>query len=224
MDRSLITALEAASSLRATCGERPEGPVFAHWHLHQGAERYSVLSRIAPAGVDYTRRANLIAHHIVLDSGDRHDIGPASLMQQMRRFRTRWDGPARVLEEPPLMPAIESVDSKWADGAANRLAKILLKRRSEPDPRRSCCVLVAPSSDPLQLAVKIFALLPVETRWDTTFLAPATENWSTTYAFDLRIIQHSVRVFECKRNEIYDLTTETATPMAEDARKSGEDE
>ena len=47
-----------------------------------GSRAYSVLSRVGPAGLDYSDRTNLFAHHVVLDADELPRGGPAWLLRQ----------------------------------------------------------------------------------------------------------------------------------------------
>src|SRR6516225_3355805 len=50
---------------------------FSHIRSTLGGRSVSVLSRIGPAGLDYTGRANKYAHHVVLEVDERPEAGPA---------------------------------------------------------------------------------------------------------------------------------------------------
>src|SRR6185437_8765 len=73
--------------------------VHAHVRLTAGGKVLDVLSRIGPAGLDYSGRPNKYAHHMVLDDDDRPDGGPAWLLSQPGFLQSAWEG------EPRLLPA-----------------------------------------------------------------------------------------------------------------------
>src|SRR5438105_1995262 len=50
--------------------------VHAHVRLTLGGRVLHVLSRIGPAGLDYSGRPNKYAHHVVLDANERPEGGP----------------------------------------------------------------------------------------------------------------------------------------------------
>src|SRR5262249_10787445 len=61
----------------------PQNPInFAHVRLTIGGRSVSILSRVGPAGLDYSGRANKYAHHVVLEPGERPEAGPAWLLSQ----------------------------------------------------------------------------------------------------------------------------------------------
>src|ERR1700726_1774772 len=81
-----------AERLEGLSGYRPAFPphdsrsalnpvVFAHWRLALGRKSANVLSRICPAGLDYSQRHNKFAHHVVLDGTELPEGGPAWLLQ-----------------------------------------------------------------------------------------------------------------------------------------------
>ncbi len=52
---------------------------FSHVRFSLAGRSLSILSRVGPAGLDYTGRANKYAHHVVLDATERPEGGPARL-------------------------------------------------------------------------------------------------------------------------------------------------
>ena len=56
--------------------------VYAHLRPTAGNKAFTVLSRIGPAGLDYSGRPNKYAHHLVLDDAERPAGGPAWLLSQ----------------------------------------------------------------------------------------------------------------------------------------------
>jgi hypothetical protein len=132
---------------------------------------YSVLSRTAPCGSDWSGRANRVAHHIVLQPGERAEAGPAWMLAKIGGFAV--DAPA--VGEPAVGPAVPRGERgplpahAWAalgmdPGWAGVVAKTLL------DYPGAACYLVLPSGiDVLPLLEDVFGLLPEDRRWHVTF-------------------------------------------------------
>ena len=55
---------------------------FSHMQAALGGRIVSVLSRVGPAGLDYSGRTNKYAHHVVLEANERPAGGPAWLLSQ----------------------------------------------------------------------------------------------------------------------------------------------
>ena len=72
MPAPLATALEGLSGYRLISSAGDKGAnrnpiVYSHLILPAGGRTLNVLSRIAEFGLDYSQRANKLAHHVVLD-------------------------------------------------------------------------------------------------------------------------------------------------------------
>ena len=92
--------------LEALSGYQPVYPVhdpaasrnpinFSHLQLTIGGQTVSVLSRIGPAGLDYSGRSNKYAHHVVLEASERPQAGPAWLLSQPGFMQETWEGEPR---------------------------------------------------------------------------------------------------------------------------------
>jgi hypothetical protein len=148
-----------------------------------GAVR-STLSRVGPAGMDYTGRPNKLAHHLILDPGERPAAGPAWLLGRPGLFQSTWDRQVGWRETAPVLPdrpppappcrAWERVagDAGWAGVLAEAFVA---------DPRRLAVLVFAPGTDMLALIGEALLLLPPPRHWDVTFttyftaLPPAAE-------------------------------------------------
>ena len=100
---------------------------FSHIRLTLGPRTMNVLSRIGPAGLDYTGRANKYAHHVVLETNERSEAGPAWLLSQPGFLQAAWEGEPRVLTEgrpvlratgPRVSPRRGKHSPEMADGPA----------------------------------------------------------------------------------------------------------
>jgi hypothetical protein len=145
---------------------------YVHVRLTVGGQVQDVLSRIGPAGLDYSGRPNKYAHHVVLGPDERPEGGPAWLVSQPGFFRKTWEGEPRILSEGSLVrrgdrpPGIAETwraltgDAGWA----GVLAEAFLA-----DPRRPVFLVFRPGMELLPLFVEGIALLPVSRRWDVEF-------------------------------------------------------
>jgi hypothetical protein len=145
---------------------------YSHIRLIVGERSLSVLSRIGPAGLDYSGRSNKYAHHIVIDANERPKGGPAWLLSQPGFVQSAWEGEPRVLAEgrkPPAGDRPAGIATAWQSatgdaGWAGVLAESFLK-----DPARAVFVIFPPGMDLLPLFVEAIALLAPSRRWEVEF-------------------------------------------------------
>ena len=76
MPGPLVDRLEALSGYQPVFPPHDPSAVlnpiaFSHLRLTIGGKMVSVLSRIGPAGLDYSGRPNKYAHHVVLEGAER---------------------------------------------------------------------------------------------------------------------------------------------------------
>ena len=145
---------------------------FAHYVVSIGGQRHDVLSHVRYAGADHDGRFNKLAHHVVLETGERCSAGPAWVMMQPGVMAAEWSGPSRVLPHDKVIPQGSSSlrtcqawqkvagDAGWAGMLAN--AFIL-------DASRPAYVIYKPGMDLLPLIDEAIALLPEHARWRVTF-------------------------------------------------------
>lgn len=144
---------------------------WAHRILSAQGKSYTVLSRTAPCGNDWSGRPNRIAHHVVVELHERTDAGPAWMLS---RF-TGFCGSAPMVEERaagPLLPqgaesprAAKAWESAGFDGGwAGVVAQTLLDA-----PNSVVCVVMPDEVDALPLVADVLALIPADRRWLVTF-------------------------------------------------------
>lgn len=144
----------------------------SHLLLTQAGQTVSVLSWIGFAGLDYTDRSNVYAHHVVLAPGERPAGGPAWLAAQPGFLETAWKGDPRPIEQgrrPPQGDRPAAVCGRWRSrtgdaGWAGVLAETFLQ-----DPRKIVYLIVPIDLDPLPLLEEALALVPPDRRWDVAF-------------------------------------------------------
>ncbi len=177
MPRDLMDRLEALSGYRPVFPPEHEknnlNPVaFSHVVLDLQGQEYSVVSRVADYGIDYTNRNNKLADHRAVLPNERPAGGPSWLLQRPDLMRTQWSGsptrvPAglkvpqgdraiRICEETKLLTG----DAGWA----GVLAEAFLQ-----NPKQAVYLTFEPGIDPLPLISEALSLIPVEKRWEVTF-------------------------------------------------------
>lgn len=145
---------------------------WAHRIVTIGGRSYSVLSRTAPSGSDWSGRANRLAHHIALEAPERGAAGPAQALAAFKGFADRMTaveeravGPSvprggPVSARPAAAWSAAGFDAGWA----GVVARMLLDAQSA-----ACYLILPPDTDALPLLEDVYALLPEERRWHITF-------------------------------------------------------
>lgn len=177
MSAPLAAALESLSGYRAVFP--PGDPrvsdnpvVFSHVHLAVAGKSYSVLSRISDYGLDYSQRANKIAHHLVLGRKEQVTGGPAAVLGQPGIMESTWSGKPRVIPtgrnvtaaDVPLAPC-----RAWQQATGDAGWAGVLAESFQADPGRHAYLVVAPGMDVLPLIAEAVHLLPGALRWNVTF-------------------------------------------------------
>lgn len=177
MAPSLVGRLESLSGYTFAFGPSDDSarrnPVrFAHMRLRVGEHHFTVLSRVAPAGVDYSGRSNVLAHHVVLDANDRSPAGPAWLLCQPGFLCENWSGRPRYFDESLAVPRGEPAPSRCAEweqltGDAGWGGVPIASLQATP--RRPIYVIYPPGTDALALLAESLLLLPPAQRWTVHF-------------------------------------------------------
>ena len=216
MAAPLATALEGLSGYRpiypAGDDHANRNPVvYSHLKLQAAGRISNVLSRIADFGLDYSQRANKLAHHVVLDKTELLPGGPASLLSMRDFMREEWAGEPKVVALKPVKREGRLASGPcraWEEltgdaGWAGVLAESFLR-----DPERLVLLLFAPGQDILPLFVEALALLPAERRWDVTFstyftgLAPGTTCVWRALVHDSKEAHESLRFVNALRLDL----------------------
>ena len=172
-----------AAGLEALSGYRPVFPpsdsrahlnpaVLSHVTLTVAGRAWHVLSRIADYGLDYSQRTNKLAHHVVVDPGEKVECGPAQLLGMPGFMRGDWDNEPRLVAPKPIKKmtsAPPGICRAWKEitgdaGWAGVLAESYLR-----EPERPVFLLYEPGQDVLPLIAEALSLLPPERRWEVTF-------------------------------------------------------
>jgi hypothetical protein len=145
---------------------------WSHLHVNVMGTTYSVLSRVCPAGLDYSERTNKFAHHVALDPSETAAGGPAWMMQQPGFIDTAWQGEPRLLARgrtPPRGDVKHGVARTWQQLAGDAGWAGVLAEATLADPNRPIYIVTDLGVDVLSLFAEALALLPPEKRWSVTF-------------------------------------------------------
>jgi hypothetical protein len=152
--------------------------VASHFRVTIGDKNFSVLSRIGPAGLDYSGRPNKYAHHVVIEPHERPTGGPAWLLSQPDFWQTAWVGEPRELPAGRTLPRGDrpaAIAHAWRDltgdaGWAGVVAESFLS-----DSKRPIYLIFQPGLDLLPLFADSLALIPPANRWDVEFSTYLTQ-------------------------------------------------
>lgn len=151
-----------------------QNPVsYSHLVTNTGGRTFSILSRIAAYGTDYTGRTNKLAHHLMLGEGERPSCGPAFAMNNGRIFFSEWKDPPRFLAADRLKPSDSAITSlravQWEKACGDAGMAGVLAQSFLDAPDRPSFLIFQPGMDLLPLLAEAQALLPPEKYWDVTF-------------------------------------------------------
>ena len=146
---------------------------FAHVRLSMANDSWTIVSRVAAAGVDYSGRSNTLAHHLVLTAGERPTAGPAWLAIDSGVLRKGWSSAPQQLA-PVVLPD-ESVETRscstWASIAGDAGWAGVLAWQFLEQPKRPVFLIYSPEQGESipRMIVEASLLLPVSRRWEVTF-------------------------------------------------------
>lgn len=183
---NLASRLEALSAYRHVhppgSPQADSNPVnHSHIRMKVGGHWYSVLSRVADFGFDYSQRSNKIAHHVVIDDQDQQKSSPTAILRSETTMRSSWDNKlATPVRGPSISPSSKSAKpcqhwkqvtghAEWAAVVAERFAARDSKVLSIVFDLHQAPLLI-------ELMDEAVNLLPPNQRWTATF---------STYAVNL---------------------------------------
>ncbi len=135
-----------------------------------GGSAWPVLTCVTRCGVDWSGRANRVAHHLVLEPGDRCIQGPIALA---RAFHFASDVPEVGVRPSPVLPHPLS-DGQAARGIDPAWFEILADRLTAAD-ALTLAVRLPRGLDPLVLLAAVTARIEPRRRWAV--------QWSTAPVF-----------------------------------------
>lgn len=174
LDRVVQRQLESLSGLGVTAGATAfqNRAIVMHTSMIGPGGTCRVLSRISVGGEDYSGRANLVAHHLVIPVSECPACGPALLAATSGVLKSSWDGrvaqtpavsfPGRAMQVPSGAPSWREAfgDSGWAGAVLFELSR----QRSQPT-----WVIVPDGTDALRLIVELTMCLQPAERWSVSF-------------------------------------------------------
>ena len=183
MSRQVRTVLESLCAYEVCYGlSDPRAhlnPVnFAHTRISVGGQPFSVLSRVAACGTDYSGRSNNISHHFLLSAGEQLAPGPAWMLTCLREnetFKCQWQGMAQELPEFDIRgaigsetrPPVSALNWKRVTGDAGWAGALAAAFRRNSDV--PAFVIFEPGMDLLLLFEESLALLSPDERWKVGF-------------------------------------------------------
>lgn len=147
---------------------------FSHLIANVGGRTFSIISRVASCGLDYTGRTNKFAHHIMLFPEERPShCGPALALNGTKVFYEKWDSepdflsPNRVVLDDFEIDDVRARSWEKVFGDAGYAG--LLAQAFIDNPDRPSFIVYEPGINILPLMAEAQALLPVNRRWELTF-------------------------------------------------------
>ena len=146
----------------------------AHWRVRAGGRTRSVLSRVAAMGLDYTRRPNKLAYHLVLDPGAHPEAGPAWALSRPGLMLENWTGPSKTLPPRSLTALADFAEpvsqcEKWATATGDAGWAGILGESFMIDPLKPIYLIRGVETDPLPFLDEAVRLMPPQFRWQVTF-------------------------------------------------------
>ena len=172
MPDRLVQILESLGTPHAA----GEGETFTCRPIEAGGRRWIALSRFVARGLDYTRRDNRLAHHLVFTPEEATVLPPAaSVALRWKGWKDEWteqprwleghDRPLTLSKDAPLTPAVT-----WREVTGTGSKAAWLVQGSSPTP---VCLINAPATArTLRLLAESAALLG-EGAWSVSFTTDA---------------------------------------------------
>ncbi len=178
---NLILQLESLSAYKPYFPHYDENayrnPVaYSHYILKSSGETLHILSRTCFCGLDYTKRSNKLAHHIVARHNEIPGIisGPAQVFKQPGLYFSEWTGEPQLFQQQKLLedsntPLRTAACWEKYSGDAGWAGELAQSFLDSPD--RPAFVIYDPlvHENILDLVEEALLLLPVEKRWEVSF-------------------------------------------------------
>lgn len=155
-----------------------ENPVAcSHCVVSGGGGSYHVLSRVCFNGLDYTKRSNKLASHIVLSDSEMSALvsGPAAPFFQPGLFRdASWEIKSELFErQADIAPSNLAPEkcSAWERFAGDAGWGGVLAEHFLASPQKCACILFDPlrHKNLIELVQESILLLPRDVRWNVCF-------------------------------------------------------
>jgi hypothetical protein len=146
---------------------------FMHVKLTVNGEKHTVVSRVAPTGVDYTGRSNTLAHHLLISKKEEPPAGPAWLALHSGLLMTQWTGQPRQLPSIQLPPGMAPGKpcETWGKVLGDPTYAGSLVAAIVNQPGRPIVIIHTPEHAPHipEMLFEAMSILPPSLRWDVTF-------------------------------------------------------
>ncbi len=148
---------------------------YCHYLWSGNGKKYSIVSRVGFAGIDYTQRDNKLAHHLVLEH-DRdlkgHGAGVGWFFNS-EFFLKEWNDEPHLINHPPIVKN-SYFDAPqrivvWKELAGSEAIAGVIAQIFREKSKKNIYVICNEFTKTLQLVYEVLALLTPEERWDFTF-------------------------------------------------------
>ncbi len=131
--------------------------------LRFAGSSWGLVTQVAPCGLDYSGRANRIAHHVLIPPSELEAVNPAAVLAHFH-FLSSFQGTPRYSPDPPEVDLAAPAGGAWAAaglaGWDRDMAGLL---RDQPATKR---LLVLPAETPLRpLLAELLQHLDPPMRW-----------------------------------------------------------
>lgn len=218
----VVSAIERASQFANLRGLDRSRVIHVHRRITAGSSRFHVLTRIVDAGVDYTRRTNHIAHHLVVSQEEAskaaaRGVTPADVLRQFP-WLDRWEGSARYFDASEDVPLdVFRPDGKnggaqsWTSVTGNPSHARLLAWDGSP---RTGVMIMPDGANPLSLMAEALAECGAQS-WTRSF---TTSLETTDELADLDWIISTPHTYpdiqpRCGNRNLWDLTAPSTLPV-----------
>lgn len=145
---------------------------YSHYRFHLGGQPFSILSRVAAYGTDYSDRSNKLAHHVMTSDAERVAAGPAWAMTPTDFFATEWKQEPHLIKTPRRLCDLSITSCRadnWREIAGDAGWAGAIAQRFLNTPDQPVFIIFQAGQNLLPLVAEITSLLPEDKRWNCTF-------------------------------------------------------
>ena len=145
---------------------------FSHYRFRLGGQTFSILSRVAAYGTDYSERSNKLAHHVMASDAERVTAGPAWAMTPSDFFLTDWKQEPHLIKTARQLhdiPVAGCQAEQWQRKTGDAGWAGVIAQRFLTAPDKPIFVIFKAGQDLLPLVAEVTSLLPPDKRWAFTF-------------------------------------------------------
>ncbi len=149
----------------------------SHYMSSISGDQFHILSRICFCGLDYTKRSNKLAHHLVITEQELQAVprtDPAAVFRQQDLFRSFWEGKPQLFQKQRQINSRQvgvraATWEKYAGDAG--WAAVLAQSFLDKTGNQQAFIVFDPLKHPdtLGLLEEALLLLPEEKRWSVNF-------------------------------------------------------